>query len=85
MEGGNSGAVVVCGVRQDFKANGYCAQSVGSGASQSTPGRTAPVVFEQMAHAVHAWQDVEGEGARLRVEGHVEADHSTGGRHGKVG
>jgi hypothetical protein len=62
----------VCGVRQDFKANGSCAQSVGSGASQSPPGRTAPVVFEQTAHAVHAWQDVEGEGARLRVEGQVE-------------
>lgn len=50
----------MCGVRQDFKANGSCAQSVGSGASQSTPGRTAPVVFEQIAHAVHAWQDAEG-------------------------
>ena len=31
-----------------------------AGHLRAPPERTAPVVFEQIAHAVHAWHDAEG-------------------------
>lgn len=48
------------GARQDFKANGSVHSPLPAGHLTAAPERTAPVVFEQITYAVHAWPDGDG-------------------------